>query len=62
MENVNIKINGQDITVPADYTVLQAARTAGIDIPLSLLHISTDLIAVQRVQYLSLALNRTPAV
>lgn len=33
MENVNIKINGQDITVPADYTVLQAARTAGIDIP-----------------------------
>lgn len=33
MENVNIKINGLDITVPADYTVLQAARSAGIDIP-----------------------------
>lgn len=33
MENVTLKINGQDITVPADYTILQAARQAGIDIP-----------------------------
>ena len=33
MENVTLKINGQDITVPANYTVLQAAREAGIDIP-----------------------------
>lgn len=33
MENVNIKINGQSISVPADYTILQAAREAGIDIP-----------------------------
>ncbi|MBQ2613774.1 MAG: iron hydrogenase small subunit [Clostridia bacterium] len=33
MENVTLKINGQEITVPADYTVLQAAREAGIDIP-----------------------------
>lgn len=33
MENVTLKINGQDITVPADYTILQAAREAGIDIP-----------------------------
>ncbi len=33
MENVTLKINGQEITVPANYTVLQAAREAGIDIP-----------------------------
>ncbi len=33
MENVTIKINGQDITVPSDYTILQAARQAGIEIP-----------------------------
>ncbi len=33
MENVTLKINGQEITVPADYTVLQAAREANIDIP-----------------------------
>ncbi len=33
MENVNIKINGQSMSVPANYTVLQAAREAGINIP-----------------------------
>lgn len=33
MENVNIKINGQSMSVPADYTILQAARDAGISIP-----------------------------
>ncbi len=33
MEKVNIKINGIDISVPADYTILQAARYANIDIP-----------------------------
>ena len=33
MENVTLKINGREITVPANYTVLQAAREAGIDIP-----------------------------
>ena len=33
MENVTLKINGIEVTVPADYTVLQAARQAGIDIP-----------------------------
>lgn len=32
-ENVNIKINGSKMSVPADYTVLEAAREAGIDIP-----------------------------
>lgn len=32
-EKVNIKINGIDMSVPADYTVLEAAREAGIDIP-----------------------------
>ena len=34
MENtVNIKINGMPLSVPADSTVLEAARLAGIDIP-----------------------------
>ena len=33
MEMVNLKINGQDVTVPAGTTVLEAARMAGIDIP-----------------------------
>lgn len=32
-EKVNIKINGVSMSVPSDYTVLQAARDAGIDIP-----------------------------
>ncbi len=30
---VNLKINGIDVSVPEGYTVLQAAREAGIDIP-----------------------------
>ncbi len=33
MADVNIKINGNDYTVPAGSTILQAARTAGINIP-----------------------------
>lgn len=33
MSTVNIKINGMPCTVPAEYTVLEAAREAGIDIP-----------------------------
>ncbi|MBR5152192.1 MAG: [Clostridia bacterium] len=33
MEKVTLKINGQELTVPKDYTVLEAAREAGIDIP-----------------------------
>ena len=33
MDMVNIKINGVSYEVPKDSTVLEAARTAGIDIP-----------------------------
>jgi NADP-reducing hydrogenase subunit HndD len=33
MDNVNIKINGQELSVPRNFTVLQAARHANIDIP-----------------------------
>ncbi len=33
MDNVNIKINGIDLSVPKNYTILQAARDAGINIP-----------------------------
>ncbi len=33
MGNVNIKINGMPMSVPADYTILKAAREAGIEIP-----------------------------
>jgi NADP-reducing hydrogenase subunit HndD len=33
METINIKINGVDVTAPAGSTILEAARTAHIDIP-----------------------------
>lgn len=33
MENINIKINGIDVSAPAGSTILEAARIAGIDIP-----------------------------
>lgn len=33
MENVNIKINGLDVSAPAGSTILEAARGAGIKIP-----------------------------
>jgi len=33
MEMVNIKINGQALSVPSNYTVLEAARSANIEIP-----------------------------
>lgn len=33
MDMVNVKINGVDYQVPADATILEAARYAGIDIP-----------------------------
>ncbi|MBE6562647.1 MAG: ferredoxin [Ruminococcaceae bacterium] len=33
MADVNLKINGRDITVPAGTTILEAARKAGIEIP-----------------------------
>ncbi len=33
MEMVTMSINGQSLSVPKDYTILQAARQAGIEIP-----------------------------
>lgn len=33
MDNIEIKINGKNVTAPAGSTILQAARMAGIDIP-----------------------------
>ena len=33
MDMVNIKINGQSISVPKNYTVLEAARAANVEIP-----------------------------
>ena len=33
MKTVNLKINGQSVSVPENHTVLEAAREAGIDIP-----------------------------
>lgn len=33
MENVNLKINGINVSAPADSTILEAARAAGIKIP-----------------------------
>ena len=32
-ENINIKINGQEVSVPAGITILEAARLSGFDIP-----------------------------
>ena len=46
MENINLKINGMEISVPKGTTILEAAHMANIDIPtlcflkLSLIHIS----------------------
>ena len=33
MEKVTVKINGIEVQVPANYTILQAAREAGVRIP-----------------------------
>ena len=33
MENVNIKINGISLSVPKNYTILEAARANGFEIP-----------------------------
>ena len=33
MENVNLKINGLNVTAPAGSTILEAAQAAGIRIP-----------------------------
>ncbi|MDR1464931.1 MAG: [FeFe] hydrogenase, group A [Oscillospiraceae bacterium] len=33
MANVNLKINGMDVSVPAGSTILEAARTIGVEIP-----------------------------
>ena len=33
MENINLKINGVDVSAPAGSTILEAARIANIDIP-----------------------------
>ncbi len=33
MNMINLKINGQEVSVPEGYTVLEAARSAGIEIP-----------------------------
>ena len=48
-KNVNITINGQQLTVPEDTTILDAARQIGIDIP-TLCHLKdTNEIGVCRV-------------
>ncbi|MBQ7746370.1 MAG: (2Fe-2S)-binding protein, partial [Spirochaetia bacterium] len=33
MSNINLKINGIDVTVPEGTTILEAARKCGFDIP-----------------------------
>ena len=33
MENINLKINGMEISVPKGTTILEAAHMANIDIP-----------------------------
>mgnify|MGYP003310119485 CR=1 FL=1 len=33
MANINVKINGRDVSAPAGSTILEAAHLAGIKIP-----------------------------
>lgn len=33
MNNINIKINGVDVSAPKDTTIMQAAKLAGVDVP-----------------------------
>jgi len=48
MDNIRIRIDGQAIKVPAGMTILQAAQSAGIEIPTICYHEATTANAVCR--------------
>jgi len=49
MENIRIRIDGQAVKVPAGMTILQAAQSAGIEIPTICYHEATTANAVCRL-------------
>ena len=66
MELVNIKLNGMPLSVPKNYTILEAARSAGIEIPTlcylrDVNEIGACRICVVEVKGAQVALDRTVA-
>lgn len=60
MDKVNVKINGIQVSVPKDYTVLMAAREAGIDIPTLCFLKDINEIAACRVCVVEADINGVP--
>lgn len=60
MDKVNVAINGIQVSVPKDYTVLMAAREAGIDIPTLCFLKDINEIAACRVCVVEVDINGVP--
>ncbi len=60
MDKVNVTINGIQVSVPKDYTVLLAAREAGVDIPTLCYLKDINEIAACRVCVVSVDINGVP--
>ncbi len=60
MDNVNVTINGVAISVPKDYTVLLAAKAAGVDIPTLCYLKDVNEIAACRVCVVEADINGVP--
>ena len=60
MDKVNVTINGIQVSVPKDYTVLLAAREAGIDIPTLCYLKDVNEIAACRVCVVEADINGVP--
>jgi len=60
MDNVNVTINGVAVSVPKDYTVLLAAKDAGVDIPTLCYLKGVNEIAACRVCVVEADINGVP--
>ncbi|GAB1476389.1 NADH-dependent [FeFe] hydrogenase, group A6 [Bacillota bacterium] len=60
MDNVNVTINGVAVSVPKDYTVLLAAKAAGVDIPTLCYMKGVNEIAACRVCVVEVDINGVP--
>ena len=60
MEKVNLTINGIPVSVPKDYTVLMAAKAAGINIPTLCYLKDVNEIAACRVCVVEVDINGVP--
>ena len=60
MDNVNVTINGVAVSVPKDYTVLLAAKAAGVDIPTLCYLKDVNEIAACRVCVVEADINGVP--